>query len=126
MLIYSTNKIIIGQIHNRPYRKMRRFARMAKNLGYYVEVKNRHKGSCYIAVSRIGDSLCSFILRFSDHSLGLYNQIPAGVINSYCTIKSCTRDLQRAISLYERLTPTEISELWSNRNIHEEYNFIHL
>lgn len=124
MLVYSTNRKIMGNIYNSPYRKIRRFLRVGNALGYSFEIENRHSGSCYICVSKINGNTSCFILRFSDHNLGKYNQVPAGVIDSYCTFKNCIRCLQKAISLYERLSPIEIEKLWTNRILQEEYCFL--
>jgi hypothetical protein len=115
-----------NKIYDTPYRKIRKFVRIAEKFGYSVEMENKHKESYYVAISPIGGDKYAFILRFSKHALGKYNQVPAGVIDSFCSYKNCIRNLQRARSLYNRLTPTEISELWRNRNMDDEYCFIHI
>jgi len=105
------------QKFNTSFRVIRRFMRVVSEAGYdafFVNKSRRNTMTKYIAFQKHGDLNMSFIIRFSDHLLRSGNYYPAGVINYAEDIKNCVRSFNKWKSIYTKMTPKEIDELWTN------------
>lgn len=127
MLCYSTNKKINGNIlkskYNTNYRIIRRFIRVVDKLGFKVSDYryNGNKSSLYLDIIDQQTNQLAFTIRFSDHSLSSWNQIPAGVLIERTDIKYCISDFKWYSKYYRSLDPKDIHELWTNRYYSDVY-----
>lgn len=121
MLIYSTNKKIMGAIlHEQfcsPFRLIRRFIRVVSSEGYSIDIKRSPSGSCYLFFSDDKGSSYCFAIRLSDHKLWDCNLIPAGVIADCLHVENLIRVFQKSNSKFKRMDEREYSYLWTNRPV---------